>query len=285
MISAPLMPLTVDMIVEHINHLPRPSATIGELLRCLDDEHSSTGKLARIIASDQALVARLLRIANSSFYGLRGKVETIPDAIAVLGLRAVHTLATAAAFSETFDAISAVGFEPEIYRRHSLATGICSRALARQMNLGEGGAFVAGLLHDLGRLMLACFFPAHWVAVRQLQTDQGCSFHQAEKAVTGMDHGEIGGILGERWHFPPAICQAMALHHRPDAPGGNGLVAVVHLGDALAHALDLAQDVAEAVPQISEACWAKADLAWRDSQEMFAEIEREYRTLTQVLLD
>ncbi|MBS1142266.1 MAG: hypothetical protein H6R13_3719 [Proteobacteria bacterium] len=283
--SPGLAPLSLDMIVKHINHLPRPSATIGQLLRCLDDENASAGTLARIIANDQALVARLLRIANSPFYGLRGKVETIPDAIAVLGLRAVHTLATASAFSETFDAISAEGFEPEIYRRHSLATAIAARTLARRMNLGEGGAFVAGLLHDLGRLMLACFFPAHWEAAIRYQESQGCSYHVAEKTVAGIDHGEIGGILGERWHFPAAICQAMAMHHRPEEVECTGLVLVVHLGDALAHALDLSEDVSEVVPQVSEACWMKADLAWRDSQEIFGEIEREYRTLTKVLLN
>lgn len=285
MISSGLPTISIDMIMKHINHLPRPSATIGALLRCLDDENSSAGVLARIIANDQALVARLLRIANSPFYGLRGKIESIPDAIAVLGLRSVHTLATASAFSETFDAISASGFEPEIFRRHSLATAIAARTLARRMNQGEGGAFVAGLLHDLGRLMLACFFPAHWDAAIRYQEIRGCSYHEAEKAVANIDHAEIGGVLGEHWHFPVAICQAMAMHHRPDELGNKGLVSVVHLGDALAHALDLSRDVVESVPQISEECWLKADIAWRDSQEIFGEIEREYCTLTKVLLN
>lgn len=278
-------PITTEMVVRNINCLPRPSGIIGDLLRCMDDEHAGATALANVIARDQVLVARLLRIANSPFYGLRGQVESIPSAIAVLGLRTVHGLATATAFCGTFAAINSAEFSVETYARHSLASALCSRALARRMRIGEGGAFVAGLLHDVGRLMFACAFPEHLALATSYRLENECTTHEAEMAVAGIDHGQIGGILGERWHFPSAISDAIANHHHPDESGCGAMVGVVHLGDALAHAMDLANDPLDAVPPISELCWRQADLAWRDSQEIFAEVEQEFAALSKVLLN
>lgn len=280
--------ISADMVLDNINCLPRPSGIIGDLLRCLDDENATAAELAKVIGRDQALVARLLRVANSPFYGLRGQVGSIPSAIAVLGLRAVHGLATASAFCGTFSAVPASrdsGFNVQAYDRHSIACALSSRALARRMLAGEGGAFVAGLLHDIGRLMFACAFPEHTAAVNSYRLAHDCTTHEAELAVAGMDHGQIGAILGERWHFPPAICDAIANHHRPDANNSGVLACIVHLGDVLAHTMDLAGDPLDAVPRISERCWRQADLAWQDSQEIFAEVEQEFSALSKVLLN
>jgi HD-like signal output (HDOD) protein len=285
MSTLPLAAISADLVVKNINCLPRPSGIVSDLLRCLDDQSASAAQLARIIARDQAMVARLLRVANSPFYGLRGRVESIPNAIAVLGLRAVLGLATASAFCCTFGTIDAGDFNIKIYSRHSLASALCSRVLARRMGISEGSAFVAGLLHDIGLLMIAAAFPKHMAAIGRYAQENGCTRHQAELAVAGMDHGQIGRILGERWYFPAAICDAIANHHRPDENGSGELAGVVHLADALAHALDLAKDPQEAVPVISERCWRKADLAWRDSQEIFAEIEQEFAALSKALLN
>lgn len=285
MSSAPLETISADLVIKHINHLPRPSGVVSELLRCLDDENATAGELARIIARDQAMVARLLRIANSPFYGLRGRVESIPNAIAVLGQRAVLGLATASAFCGAFETVAVGDFKIEIYSRHSLASALCSRGLARRMGISEGSAFVAGLLHDIGLLMFATAFPGHMSAVASYRHEHGCARHEAELAVAGMDHGQIGGILGERWYFPASICAAITNHHRPDEVDCSELACAVHLGDALAHAMDLANDPQEAVPKISERCWRKADLAWRDSQEIFAEVEQEFAVLSQALLN
>lgn len=276
--------ITADLVTRNINRLPPASGIVSDLLRCLDDENVTATTLAHIIARDQALVARLLRVANSPFYGLRGQVDSIPNAIAVLGLRAVHGMATASAFCGMFPAISGSSFKVDVYFRHSLACAACSRALARRMGLSQGGAFVAGLLHDIGQLMLACVFPAHMAAANAYRREHDCLMSEAEMAVAGMDHGQIGGILGERWHFPPAICDVIANHHRPEAGVCGDLVCVVHLGDVLAHALDLANDPLEAVPRIAEPCWRKADLAWLDSQEIFAEVEKEFAALHSTLL-
>lgn len=283
--TTPSLPLLdLDLVVRNINNLPSPPAVIVELLHSIDDDDMSLSSLANIIARDQALVVRLLRIANSSFYGMPGRVDSIPDAIAVLGLRAVRTLAAASALSDGFAKASAPGFELEIFWRHSIATALSARALAQHMELAEGGAFVAGLLHDIGSLMLACSFPEHTAAVARYQAAHGCFFHEAETAVLGMDHARIGGILGERWHFPPLICAAIANHHRPDEPEGGALACTVHLGNALAHALGLAGDPDEMVPCISRECWDRANLSRQDSERIFGKIEQEFETLSQVLL-
>ncbi len=276
--------LDLDLVARNINKLPSPSAVIAELLACIDDDEMSSATLAKIIAKDQALVARLLRIANSSFYGMSGRVESVSGAITVLGFRTVRTLSAASALSGDLTALSAPGFDFGIFWRHGIATALLARALAHRMKLGEGAAFVAGLLHDVGRLMLACSFRDHLAAAASYQATHACFMHEAELAAIGIDHARIGGFLCERWHFPPTICDGIAHHHRTYDPESGLLACVVHLADAMAHALDLAGDPAEVVPCISQYCWNRTNLSWRDSQEIFAEVEQEFAPLSQVLL-
>lgn len=271
-----LAPLDLDQVVRNISRLPAPSPVIAELLSAIDEENSSPANLTTSIAKHQILVARMLQISNSPFYGMPQRVESISDAITILGMRTVRALAITTAMYGDLARISAPGFELAIFWRHSIAASLAARSLARRLHLKEGSAFVAGLLHDIGSLVLACTFPEHSSAVTSHLRASRCYVHEAEQFVLGIDHAHIGRLLGERWHFPASICDAIANHHHPESAVENPLACVVHLGDALAHALDLAHDPNDAVPPISRHCWAQADLTDRVSQEVFAEIEREF---------
>lgn len=282
MTSAALPPFGLDPVIKNIDTLPSPSLVIVELLHTIDQDDSSPAALAKSIARHQSLVARMLRMANSSFYGMPGRVENIPDAIAVLGLRTVRTLAITTGLHDGFAALSAPGFDLDAFWRHSVATASAAGALARRMKLREGSAFVAGLLHDVGGLVLASHFPEHFAAVLRRQTENGAFIFEAEQAILGMDHADIGQLLGERWHFPPTICDAIANHHHPDDAAVSSLAGVVHLADALAHALDLVGNPAEMVPCISQPSWRRADLSGPDSQDILAEIEHEFGVLCTV---
>ncbi len=277
--NASLPAFGLDLVIKNISKLPSPSLVVAELLHTIDQDDSSPTALAKSISKHQSLVARMLRMANSSFYGMPGRVENISDAIAVLGLRTVRTLAITTGLHDGYSALSAPGFDLDNFWRHSVATALGASSLARRMTLREGSAFVAGLLHDVGRLVLVSNFPAHFAAVQRYQTENGGFIFEAEQAIIGMDHAHIGRLLGERWHFPLTICDGIANHHHPDAAGSSALAGIVHIADALAHALDLASNPTEMVPCISQPSWRRADLSWQDSQEIFAEIEHEFGAL------
>jgi putative nucleotidyltransferase with HDIG domain len=255
-----------------------------ELLHALDEDELSSLALAKGISKHQSLVVRMLRMANSSFYGMPGQVETIPEAMTVLGLRTVRTLVITMGLLNQFSAVSLPGFNLDNFWRHCIATALGASSLAQRIKQKEGIAFVAGLLHDVGRLVLASNFQTHFTAVLQYQAISKSSLLEAEQFILGMNHADIGRLLGERWHFPPAICEAIASHHHPDNSGSHSLADITHLADVLAHTRDLAADSTETFPSLSQSSLRRVNLSWQDSQDAFAEIEQEFDVLCKAQL-
>ena len=169
----------------------RPQVVLDLMTRLQDDGLNSTDFAARI-ERDQALVARTLRLANSPFYGVAGRVGTIRAAIQVLGMGTVSTLLTTAALSNRFSGVACTGFDFQGFWKHALATGIAARALARTVRLDGDLAFSAGLLHDIGRLVLAARFPGELAAALQRGHDADCATLDAERDVMGCDHTDVG---------------------------------------------------------------------------------------------
>lgn len=234
-----VFPLDRDAVLSGVRNLPSLPAVVVELLQSMDNEDADTRQLAEKLSRDQALSAKVLRLANSSFYGLRGKVVSINDAIVVLGLHGVRTLATAAAVTGVFSAkLAASGsiYGMDVFWRHSIAVALFAKALARHKKLNEGNAFTAGLLHDIGRLALACCFPAHLAAVEADRVATGDSWLAAERRVLGFNHAEVGALLADYWSFPPLLSQTIGLHHAPESCD-EALVGVVNLADFLGHRL------------------------------------------------
>ncbi|UGQ49129.1 HDOD domain-containing protein [Massilia endophytica] len=227
--------------------LPPMPQVAAELLSSMGREEIDVSTLARKIAADQALAAKTLRLANSSFYGLSTKVATIQQAITVLGFRSVRSLVTACAMTSVWP--QQPGHPPlERFWLHSVAAGAAARALAMATRRDSELAFIAGLLHDLGSLVLASQFPAHYQKVIEA-IEAGAPSVQAEQEILGMDHAQIGGALAEHWRFPPSIREAVAAHHAEDGSGGE-LGALVAGANVLAHCLAGERSTGEEGPAI-----------------------------------
>lgn len=276
--------LNPEAIANGIVKLPSVSPALADLLRSIEDEDISTDRIAARIAADQALVLKMLRIANSSFYGLQRKVESIPDAIFILGIGNVRNIALAAALSSSLPQHQKTGnFDFARFLRHGLATALCAKALAAKMHCSPDNAFVAGLMHDIGKLVLATSFPLHWDEIVAYRERWDCASHEAEQSVIGTDHARIGQVLAEAWSFPHTLSSVVGGHHDPEHTNEEKKVCVVHLADAIVHALDLLGDERELVPPISPRCWCIAGLAWSDCQDVFQEVERSLDSLCDVL--
>lgn len=280
-------PMRLDLarVVRRIGTLPSLPAVILELIQSLSDENVDSHLLARKIASDQALVAKMLRVANSSFYGLQGKVTSIQDVIVVLGLRSVRMLAMAAAVTGSFSGRTAVpGFDFSAFWRHSMGVALAARALARRLKVSEENAFTAGLLHDIGRLVLASSFPEHLAATLAYRTEHDCLLLQAERQVIGIDHAQIGEALARQWKFPLLIQEAVARHHQLDAAGHTPLTGIVHVANGISHALEIGGGQHCFVPCLSSAVWAALPLGDDDYQEIFSEVETQFEGACQMLV-
>lgn len=230
---------TLDEMIRHIRGLPAMPAVAMELLTTLSGGDADVDALAQRIAQDQAIAARVLRVANSPFYGLQARVGSIHDAIVVLGFTAVRSLVLAAAVVTALPPGSCPGFVPSRFWRHVLGTAVAAQALAKALRHKADGLFIAGLLHDIGRLVMVSVYPEHYARVIALANERDSRLLDVETEVFGFDHTAVGAALARHWNFPEDIVEALACHHNPELAHPGSLAAVVHYADAIAKALDL----------------------------------------------
>jgi putative nucleotidyltransferase with HDIG domain len=234
--------------------LPAPSPALDRLQAVMADPASSVRDMAGIITMDPRLAASLLRVVNSPLYSLPAPVETVTRAVAILGLRQVSMLALAAAMSGMFQDMAPDLLDPVRFWRHSLACAVLSHGLALAAGREEPERhYLAGLLHDLGRLALHAMAPNLARQARELCQAHGLPEVEAERRVFEFDHGVLGAMIFTTWKLPHGVVAAAASHHEPQ-PDGSETARFVHLANMMAIALGYAADPGERVPPF--ACWA-----------------------------
>jgi putative nucleotidyltransferase with HDIG domain len=211
-----------------IEYLPPVPAVMAELIQALNDEELDLNTLGRIISKDPSMAMNVLKVANSAFYGLRNKVATIEHAVRMLGTREISSLCIAC---------SAVGVlkpspkEPTIdltaFWRHSVAAGIFAKLLASELNIGLlNNIYLAGLVHDVGKIVLDRFAHDVYTSVVRLTHDEGILVLEAEQRVFGASHDTVGAWLMEKWQLPRIFRQVANFHHSiPETPD-EALIAV-----------------------------------------------------------
>jgi putative nucleotidyltransferase with HDIG domain len=252
--------LNRDQVVAHLKQLPSLPSVVSELLASFADEDVDIGKIARQIALDQGLTARVLRVANSSFYGLQRKVGTINDAVAMLGFRAVRSMVLAVGVNGAFRTDQCPRFDGPTYLRRCVAVGLGAGALAKVTGHNPELAFTAGILHDIGELVLACNFASEYAEVLAYRQKHDCFLVVAERDLLGMDHSEVGGLLAEAWHFPPSLHEAVTEHHAPASATAGSLANLIHVADAMAHGLGLNHSPDEMVMPVDHTAWQRLKL-------------------------
>lgn len=275
--------LQAQQVVEAVRQLPSLPAVVIELLQSADKEDVNADELANKIALDQALAAKALKVANSPFYGLQSKVASIQDATVILGLRQIRSLVAAAAVTGAFAQSRHSWFDQRLFWQHCVGVALCARTLAAEAGVSEDGAFTAGLLHDIGRLVLVTCFPDEYREALAYQKKHDCFLLTAERDVLGLDHAQVGQALAERWHFAPSIQAAVAHHHAPEEATADSLAGVVHVADVMAHALDLCPREDELVPPLSAVAWNRLGIDWGRFKQMLATVEDQFEDVCAAL--
>lgn len=277
---------SLEQIIGDLRTLPSLPTVVMELLQTMGDEDVDIDRLARGISNDQGLAARTLRVANSPFYGMQGRIDTIAEAITVLGFVNVRSLVTTAGIAAAWPAGQSAGFEARIFWRHCLGVACCAATLARQARLLPDRLFLAGLMHDIGRLVLVATHPAAFTEILLRRKQEDFSLVNAEREVLGFDHAQIGAALCRHWRIPESIAAAVDRHHQVNQ-GSAGLPAdmadVVHIADVLAHALDLAGDPHAMVPPPDAAAWRRLALDKRNLRAVLEQAERQFGGFANIL--
>jgi len=209
--------INIEQVVAKVKDLPTLPDVVFKVNEVVNDPCTSATDLENVISRDQAIAAKVLKLVNSAFYGLPGRVDTLSRAIPLLGFSTVRNLV----MSVTIFDISSVGeFDMKNFWRHAFATSTAARAIGLADSLPDAETLsLAGLLHDIGKTVLLQHFAKQYHPVIELIEKKGLSFLQAEKKLYSIDHTLVGGILAEKWSFPPNLCAAIEHHHYPENAG------------------------------------------------------------------
>jgi HD-like signal output (HDOD) protein len=230
-----------ERALANMDRLPPFSPILNRLLATMAKEDVSFAALAELIEKDTVLAGNVLRLVNSALYSFHGTVNSVRHAVAILGLNKLRNVAMSMSIARMWIHVKTPpGWSQARFNLHAVATGVIADLLSQQVEAPypEGG-FVAGLLHDIGKLLIAVSLPDEYEKTLLLQTVSGRSATACEMEVTGTTHAELSGAVMARWNLPVPIQRAVAFHHNPDAAarGELHLAHVVRAADRLANDL------------------------------------------------
>lgn len=221
-------------VAEKVGDLPALPEVAMQVMNLVQNPTATAGALEKVILNDQALTAKVLRTANSAFYGARGEISRLSRAIVILGFNTLRSVVVTGA-SEALHRGGESCFKDKILWEHSVAVGIASRVIAKECRYaGTEEAYLGGLLHDVGKTVLDSNVPAEYQRVIELVYNEGHTFIEAENEVFGFDHADVGALVAARWNLAPSLREAIQLHHQPmGAEIDPTLCAIVSLANSL----------------------------------------------------
>jgi len=228
--------LTVEQVVAQVKDLPTLPEVTTEVIKLTEDPNATAQDINRAVGKDQALTAKVLKLANSAYYGFPRRISTVTDATVLLGFQTLRSIVMAASVSDMLSReLEGYSLGAGELWRHSQATAMGARLLARQCKYPAGDvAYTAGLLHDIGKVILNHYLKEAYLPVVETVTKNGVSFLDAETAILGFNHAEVGARVGEQWNLPKPLVEAIASHHLPHlATVDPRLTAITHLADCL----------------------------------------------------
>jgi putative nucleotidyltransferase with HDIG domain len=275
--------ITLEEVIEKLSDLPTLPELTSVLLANLEDESLSLESIGEKISLDQSLAAKVLKLANSSHFGMNSKVITIQQAVAMMGIENLKNLIRFSIFYEHLPQIRCRGFDHKKYWQHNIASGICSELISRKLHLKQNFAFTAGLLHDIGKLVLAVQFPKKYEQVLTYAKLNDCHLIDVERNMLGIDHASVGLVLAVKWNFATAIQDAISGHHEPDNEELHPITHIVHVANAIVHSLDLSQSLEESIPPVSQKSWDHLNLSEDAYLAIFHETELRFEAMNHLI--
>jgi len=218
--------------------LPTLPNIVLKVNNLLQDPDTSIKELGKTVETDQAMVTKILRLVNSTFYGFRSKIRNIPHAIIILGFNNVRNALVSVSIIKTFSKENTFeGFEIGDFWRHSVTVAVISKYLSEQTGLDSpDDCFVAGLLHDVGKLVLSLYFTDLFGQVWKSVKEDRLSFYDAEKKLLPVSHAQIGAHLAKKWQFPVSLIDSISNHHsiKKSVSNLNQLI-IVHTADTISN--------------------------------------------------
>lgn len=279
--------MSIDDILRNVERLPMMPKAVMEIIRCIDDDNISIESLVEQVSHDIGLASSILKMANTHRFSMHGGIATVHDAVMLIGFKQIRDIACMVGLMDGFQQHKPTSFDYASFWRHSIGVGVCASEIARhvvnkKLGLNPDVAFISGMLHDIGQLALTVAAPNEFHIAMEYRASHNCQLFEAEQAVLGMDHAQVGAHLARKWEFPQTICDAIGKHHSPDVPPTSPMPDLIHISEVLCHALELGS-MGHIMPPLSEHALFRLNINFLQVKPYFAQIECEYRNVTLML--
>ncbi|HEY5602115.1 MAG TPA: HDOD domain-containing protein [Gammaproteobacteria bacterium] len=271
-------PGTVQELVQGVVGLISLPDVCVRVKEMVDNPECSAADIGKVVSQDAALTARLLRIVNSAFYQFPARIETVSRAITVVGNRELKDLVFAATVAGIFEKVSNDLIDIESFWRHAVYCGIVSRIIARKSRvLHSERLFVAGLMHDIGRMVIAFKLPDQCREVLRYRKEHGVELHVAENTVLGFDHAQVGAELMKAWSLPQTHQTAALHHHSPEKAGDFVLEAsIVYLANIITELAEAGTNDLEILSSVPRDVWQMTKVSIDDIENVLVEARDQF---------
>lgn len=264
--------------VRRVVSLPSLPHVVAKIISLVNNPCTSARDINKIISRDPPTAARVLKLVNSAYYGFPNRIATITHAVSILGFDTLRSLALSASVFDIFSKSRAKdAFDRDKFWEHSTGCAVAAKVLARKTyRIGEEEAFVSGLLHDIGKLILDEYINEEFLKIVALVKKENILFGEAEKRIIGVTHAEIGRWLAEKWNLPRSLTEAIAFHHRPgEAKEALELAAIAHIADIISREKESSFSGDNSIPPLSAQAWDLLRLKKIDIEPIMFSIDEE----------
>ncbi len=274
--------------LDSIKDIPTLPTIVFELNELLQDPNTPITDISDIIEKDQAMSLRVLKLVNSAFYGIHKEVNDIGNAIVLLGFNTVRNAIVSLGVINSFSGIKSLeGFDIRDFWKHSLAVAVVSKGLAEKTKIASpDSCFVGGLLHDIGKVILAQYFQDLFEKVWNAAKKENISFYEAEKKEISIDHAIIGAHLATNWELPESFIDVIRWHHdvRNDSESKK-MILIIYLSDIIVNSYDADPDCNIDLSRMHPAASKFLKKQLGDVDSWFAEIENDIKSSYEFFLE
>ncbi len=263
----------ISAINNQVNALPVLPAIVARVMEVTEDPESSAGDLVQVILPDQAMCSTILKVANSAFFGIPRGVSTIERAVVVLGYEEIKNIVIGKAIFSTFTKLSRQKHHTlSLFWEHAFTCGLAAKIIGNDLHFSPSECFIAGLIHDIGKLAMLMAFPDDYPIMWELSNPCNSDVLSEERAKFGVSHDRVGLQLAERWLLPEQLVAAIGYHHQPQkAPGYKQYPLLVQAADTLSllychsdlmERSDVERIFMDFLPETST-LWRQNNLVWK----------------------
>ncbi len=258
------MKSVIDRVKESIDQMPTLSPVIHKITEVANNVKSSAQDLTDVIQLDPVLTAKVIRMVNSAYFGLPQEIKSLKQAVVMLGLNTIKNVALSSAFLGKVNLKANTSLNGQDFWKHSLGVGVATKLIARKMNVDQKlleEYFIAGLIHDIGKVLINNFFPDEMNRVLEEAAKRLEPITDIERRIFGLTHEEIGIAIGKKWRFASSLLYAVGRHHQPVVEGASAVFSMtVCVADTFVKSLEIGFSGNYRIEPVPEEVWAALNL-------------------------